>query len=140
MYIGCEKEKVKLRCSDKTAPEIESATWGLQDGAVCPTPTQDAMSCSDDVTEIVKGKCNAKKCVFRPNKNTLIKPCDGTGTPIIKIEYKCPGDTTEAPTPTCKYMYYTVVLNCFSVVLNCFGVLFLISYVGTAISHVFLKY
>ena len=126
-----------LKCSDKTAPEIESATWGRQEEAECPIPTKDEMSCSDDVTEIVKGKCNAKKCAFRPNKKSLGKACAGTGKPVIKIEYKCQStvDTTEAPTtttPTCKYIYHTVVLNCSSV-------LFLIRYFGTAISHNCLK-
>lgn len=98
MYTRCEKERVNLRCDDtKTAPIIESATWGIQDQAVCPEPTTDEMRCFADVTETVKGYCDEKKCAFKANKRKLGEPCDATGTPIIKIEYKCPTEP-----PTCK--------------------------------------
>ena len=98
VYIGCEKEeRIKLQCSDKTAPEIKSATWGRQDEAECPHPIKDDMSCSDDVTDKVKNLCNEKKCAFRANKRKLGDPCEGDGTPIIKIEYECPTEP-----PACK--------------------------------------
>ena len=102
MYIGCEKERFKLQCDDKTAPEIESATWGRQVGAVCPEPNRDDMRCPTDVTEDVKSLCNEKKCAFKPNKRKFGEPCDDDdddSTLIIKIEYKCPN---QPPTPTCK--------------------------------------
>lgn len=130
MYIGCAKaERIRLQCSDNTAPEIESATWGCQDEAVCPHPTKDDMSTSADVTESVKNFCNEKRCAFRANKRQFGDLCDNdAGTLIIKIEYKCP---TEPPTPICKY--HTLVLNYFS------G-LFLIRNFGTTISYIFMKY
>ena len=92
-----------MKCPDKMAPDIHSATWGRQDGATCP-PEDDSMDCSIDVTSIVAEKCSMKKCAFIPNKRTLGEPCPGSGKLIIKVDYDCrpipPTTTPGATTPT----------------------------------------
>ena len=102
-YVGCSGQRFALRCPDKTAPDITKATWGHQPGFKCPEegPIDDTtMSCSEDVTDKVKERCNDRKCAMKPNKRKLASTCDGKNKEfIIKVDYTCKEPNTGNPSP-----------------------------------------